>query len=755
MERLDFASAMGVLRRNINEEICPSQLDLIEVLFRDMRESSQSYMEFDNGQVCKWMNGLAKLSPRVISHYQGKQNQRALAQTIENRILPMMPDSAMAVQELYDLLMQAPNVSPQKKAELTEGISFGDENEAAVFMTEVLCLSMQLRYEKRDIREPLFLVPGSSSPVVKDYLFNSDVPKSCRWFVGRKTELTQLHEMLMDHSKVFLHGIPGIGKSELAKAYAKEHRKEYTNILYLNCPQDLRHAISNMDFLDDLPTESEDARFLRHSRFLRSLREDTLLIVDNFNETPGEDAFLDELLKYRLRILFTTRSRYEEQPSLEVKELDKEELLALMGNFCEVKRNRETVGEIISLLHGHTFAVELAARLLAGGMLRPKALVQKLQKERAALDTDDEIRVSKDGKTGRAVYRQHLQMLFGLFRLSGKKREVLRNMTLMPLTGVPSRMFGSWLGLRNLNSVNRLIEMGLIQPEGRYMISLHPMIREVTLVEIPPSVRACAALIQSLQEICLRQGEDLPWYRLLFQLVENVIAQTQKDDAERYLRFLEDTFCYMEKYGYESGLTLILSEMDTLLRNPQVGKPEDRALFLDCRASRERNLEKAIALTHQAIDHMPDIGRHNGLLASNLYANLGGRYRTAGKFEPAQRYMEEGLRLLQQYGQGRYHDMLAQVSNYSVLLANIGKTEEAVSVLEELRQLVMEAESDKSLDFAGVLEAESTVYLMLGNLPMAIQCRQKARAIYEEVYGSGDAFLSGGNSQFLLNSGSM
>ncbi len=30
---------------------------------------------------------------------------------IKEMLLPMMPDSAMAAQELYDLLLQAPNVS--------------------------------------------------------------------------------------------------------------------------------------------------------------------------------------------------------------------------------------------------------------------------------------------------------------------------------------------------------------------------------------------------------------------------------------------------------------------------------------------------------------------------------------------------------------------------------------------------------------------------------------------------------------------
>lgn len=53
------------------------------------------------------------------------------------------------------------------------------------------------------------------------------------------------------------------------------------------------------DFADDMPDESDDPRFKRHNRFLRSLREDTLLIMDNFNATASQDQFLDVMLKYR------------------------------------------------------------------------------------------------------------------------------------------------------------------------------------------------------------------------------------------------------------------------------------------------------------------------------------------------------------------------------------------------------------------------------------------------------------------------
>ena len=89
----------------------------------------------------------------------------------------------------------------------------------------------------------------------------------CRHFCGREKELEMLHELLLEHGKVFLHGIAGIGKSELAKAYAKQHRKEYTNVLYLTYTGNLMQDIADMDFADDLPDDSEQERFRKHNRF--------------------------------------------------------------------------------------------------------------------------------------------------------------------------------------------------------------------------------------------------------------------------------------------------------------------------------------------------------------------------------------------------------------------------------------------------------------------------------------------------------
>jgi len=133
---------------------------------------------------------------------------------------------------------------------------------------------------------------------------------------------------------------------------------------------------------------------------MRSLKSDTLLIIDNFNVTATRNSFLPVVLKYRCRILFTTRSRLDNHASFELTEIsDREALLRLMAQFySEAGNHSEELSQIIEAVHCHTLAVELAARLLERGILTPARLRDKLQQEKAALDSSDRIAITKDGK---------------------------------------------------------------------------------------------------------------------------------------------------------------------------------------------------------------------------------------------------------------------------------------------------------------------------------------------------------------------
>ena len=64
--------------------------------------------------------------------------------------------------------------------------------------------------------------------------------------------------------------------------------------------------------------------------------------------------------------------------------------------YSEAEEHRTLVEEIIQTVHRHTFAVELAAKLLANGILPPKQLLEKLREEKASLENEDKINAIND-----------------------------------------------------------------------------------------------------------------------------------------------------------------------------------------------------------------------------------------------------------------------------------------------------------------------------------------------------------------------
>ena len=737
MERCDFSSIITTVRKYIGDDRGMNQIDLLYELFEGFleEESSQDF-DFDNGLVCRWFNGQARISPRISGYYLHTDNRNRLADDIETNILPLMCDSAMAIQEIYKILIQDGTISDQKKEQLTQDYPCHTSEEQAAFLASVLCFGMERTFVKRNAATKKLLAAGTLSPVISDFVYNGEVPKACAHFCGRNQELSTLHELISEKRIIFLQGIAGIGKSELAKAYARAYRKDYTNILYLTYSGDLRQDIIDLDFVDDLPEDTEEDRFRKHNRFLRSLKEDTLLIIDNFNTTAGKDAFFSVLLKYRCRILFTTRSRFDNYASFNLGEIsDPDALLSLMGYFySDAKRKQSILKQIIQTVHSHTLAVELSARLLETGILEPQELLARLQVEKSALGATDTIDIVKDGQSRKATYYEHIHTLFSLYRLSEEELNIMRGLIFVPVSGVSGRLYANWMKLSDMNRINDLIEKGFVQTQSGRQISLHPMIQEVAIDETRPSVNNSAVLLDSLQTICLLHGHDVTWYKPLFLTIENIIREIADDNTPAYLSFLEDVFPYMEKYHYTAGMELIIGKLSGLLTDETVGRSTDRAVLLDYRAACEEKTEKAIKLEKEAIALIPEISEENAHLVSNLYSNLGGLYKKAGKLDLAQQAMEQGLRILEQYDLLYYHDSIAQTANYAVLLTEMGQPEKGLSALKKLSRMIRDLNSDQTMDYATVQEAIGGICLATGDIRQATTHFKKALAIYEAVH---------------------
>ena len=737
MEYLDFSSVITTIRKYISDAHNMNQIDMMYQLFVSFLNSEESKdFDFDNGLVCRWFNGQAKISPRITGYYMNNHKRNLLAADMHRNVLPLMYDSAMAVQEVYNILVQDTTISDKAKEQLLQNYPCETEKDEARFLTAALCFGMERSFVKRDSNTKQLLSAGTLSPIVKDFVYDGGVPKPCRHFCGRDDELATLHHLLCDHGKVFLQGIAGIGKSELAKAYAKQHNKEYTNILYLAYTGDLKQDIIDMDFADDLPNDDDEERFRKHNRFLRTLKDDTLFIIDNFNVTATQDGLLSVVMKYRCRILFTTRSRFNNYTSMTLEEIsDTEALVGLMGCFySEAEKYRPVLEQIIQTVHSHTLAVEMSARLLESGIMEPMLLLNKLKEEKVALDATDTIGITKDGKSQKATYYHHIRTLFSLYHLSDTEKEVMRSLSLLPVTGISGRLFAHWLKLRDMNTVNDLIEKGFVQAMEGPVIALHPMVQEVAVEEIKPSVTTCRTLLNSLQQICLRLGEEVSYYKQLFQTIETIINLIDNDDMPFYLRFAEDVFPYMEKFHYVQGMELVLKHLTELLKDDAVGSISDRALLMDYRACCEKKPDKAIKLEKDAIAMLTEINSDNALLAANLHANLGSMYRQSGKHELAKQHMEQGIQLLEQFGLVPYHDSIPQITNYAVLLTEMGQPDMGLSALRKLFRVIREYNSDQTIDYATVQEALGNICLTIGEVQQATTHFQKAMTVYEIVF---------------------
>ena len=76
MERCDFAAVTTIMNHYISEDKELNQLDFVYLLFADFITSHiEEDVDFDNGLVCRWLNGIARVSPRVTSHYMDNKNK--------------------------------------------------------------------------------------------------------------------------------------------------------------------------------------------------------------------------------------------------------------------------------------------------------------------------------------------------------------------------------------------------------------------------------------------------------------------------------------------------------------------------------------------------------------------------------------------------------------------------------------------------------------------------------------------------------
>ena len=113
--------------------------------------------------------------------------------------------------------------------------------------------------------------------------------------------------------------------------------------------------------------------------------------------------------------------------------------------------------------------------------------------------------------------------------------------------GIDPRLFALFLSLSDMNDINDLEELGLIKVESN-RISLQPIVKDIAIADLVPSVNNCRKMLTNLQNISLHHGVDIPYYQTLFLYIEDVVTDIKNDDHEFYITFIEDASIGIDEY---------------------------------------------------------------------------------------------------------------------------------------------------------------------------------------------------------------
>lgn len=333
--QLTFAHVTGALLDN-KIKTYPQHWLVRDLFSLCLSDEASDYGETseDNITFSRWCNGARPVPVDILNEYKDDIGRNQMIMDFKNKIIPNFINISNARYLMEDMINNSRKIIGST---MTDELIAIDDN--ATFFTDVMLYAILSDHNRKNLY----------SPELTDILLSNRLPAVVKEFIGRNDEIKECGRLLSSESIVFINGIAGIGKSELAKYYASRNKKKYTNIIYLFYSGNLRKDIAAMEFSDD--TSDMD-----------------------------EDAFFKEFVKNVFQLLVTTRCEIKQYASIKIKEIVSEkELLQLFASHCPYSDDdTETVKQIIREVHSHTLTVVLSALSLAAGGLEPDELLHEL-----------------------------------------------------------------------------------------------------------------------------------------------------------------------------------------------------------------------------------------------------------------------------------------------------------------------------------------------------------------------------------------
>lgn len=371
-------------------------------------------------------------------------------------------------------------VSPQAKCEFVE------------LLRKTIQISKRRRFKTtKELKAKLEKIISLISDE-KPYLINLPKWQPSKYCIGRKDEIKEIKRRLDEDGYVFIKGIGGLGKSEIAKLFAKTYKNEYHTVQFCKFSDSLKSVVATMHVngIDEQNYSNAEELIKEKNKVLHLSDSKTLIIVDNFNVTY--DDFLRDFLpsdNKSFKVIFTTRcsmaAEYYDSKTYELPKLSLDECKSLfLLHLSKQTDEEETVEELLKFVDYNTLIIVLMAIAIKKSGLTLNEMLSNLEKQKVdSIETRifHEYDFSSDEVRAYNKIYAHLSTIFSISGLLSIQKEILKNATLISLNGIGLDEFIKQCDSDNISqsSVDEVVSMGWLNKDSNNIISMHPIISDM------------------------------------------------------------------------------------------------------------------------------------------------------------------------------------------------------------------------------------------------------------------------------------
>lgn len=336
-------------------------------------------------------------------------------------------------------------------------------------------------------------------------------------FTGRESLLADIRSALASGQPVVLHGLGGMGKTQIAIQYSYHHMADYQVVWWIRSEESATLASDYSDLAGnlDLPKMDDQREIVRAVRLWLGRNKDWLLIFDNADNPAKISDYLPQ--GGRGHVIITSRDSTDwgsTATALEVKKFDRAESIEFLHKRTK-QEDEDAADALAEELDGLPLALEQAVAYILAKGIRLGDYLELFRTRRKELWKDEK---------PPADYRDKVDTTWNL-AMDQVKEEAPESADLLNLCAflasddIPRMLFGEGSehfpeSLTNPLAVNRAVDA----------------LRRYSLIDARPEMLYVHRLVQAVTRDQLSGEERKRWVEAAIQLVNSAFP-TQSDDV--------------------------------------------------------------------------------------------------------------------------------------------------------------------------------------------------------------------------------